>query len=309
MTVQENPRHHAQEAELEEREVRVRDPGLSERANTRLTEELRAVIGSERVLVPRSRPHPSLGERPARSGLRAFFFEHRMLVGVTFAVAVVIGAIVSLTTGSWWFLPLVAGLHAIGTTLIAVMAVQMTTTIERPDPTLVALLQEEGIRKPEEHFSRLVAEFAPPSAPSADAVEGSAAEVVSLGGNRRTVPAFEQPALAAMEQRSAMTPTSGPSYPAGQGSMPALMNWLLVLGVALVSIIIPPLTTGGWLWLLPAVLVPMAMGWTAMQLLLARREGDREPTVRSPILTRAVVAVSAAGVVIFCVIVAVAMAH
>lgn len=237
--------------ELEEREVRVQDPGLSEHANQRLTKQLREVIGSERVRVPHDRPHPSRGERPARGDTLKFLFAHRGLVGYTFAIAVVIGGVVGLTTDTWWFLPLAAGLHAIGTTLVAVMAVQVTTTIEHPEPTLVALMEEEGIRRPEGHFSRLVAEFAPPTSPTGTAMVGSTSEVIPPGGNRRTVAAFEQPALAAMEQRSAMTPTSGPSYPAGQGAMPALMNWLLLAGLAVVSIVIPAVTTGGWLWLLP----------------------------------------------------------
>ncbi|MDQ6606107.1 MAG: hypothetical protein M3Z06_06115 [Actinomycetota bacterium] len=42
---------------IEEREVRAKDPELSGRTNARLTEELREVVGADRVRVPKGRPH------------------------------------------------------------------------------------------------------------------------------------------------------------------------------------------------------------------------------------------------------------
>src|SRR5947209_20019659 len=46
----------------EVREVRSEDPELSSETNRRVTEELREVIGAERVRVPADRPHASTGE-------------------------------------------------------------------------------------------------------------------------------------------------------------------------------------------------------------------------------------------------------
>jgi hypothetical protein len=47
----------AADGALEEREVRAADPELSAETNARLTAELRAVVGTDKVRVPKSRPH------------------------------------------------------------------------------------------------------------------------------------------------------------------------------------------------------------------------------------------------------------
>lgn len=57
-----------------------------------------------------------------------------------------------------------------------------------------------------------------------------------------------------------------------------------------------------------AVIVPMA-GRIALQALLGGEDERRTPAVRSRILQRSVVGLTALGVVIFCVIVAAAMPH
>ena len=53
-------------AGLQEREVRAEDPQLSVETNARLTEELRATLGTDRVRVPADRPRASQGEESAR---------------------------------------------------------------------------------------------------------------------------------------------------------------------------------------------------------------------------------------------------
>jgi len=109
------------------REVRVADPELSETANQRLTEEVREVVGTDHLQVPEDLPHPSQGEHPPPSGLLAFLPTNRIILVITFLVLLTIGAIVILSTGSWWFLPLAAGVHAIWTVTVPAVVLRMTS--------------------------------------------------------------------------------------------------------------------------------------------------------------------------------------
>jgi hypothetical protein len=121
-----------------------------------------------------------------------------------------IGAITSLATGSWWLLPVALGVHALGTMAVLATAIRITTISEHPSPSVAAMLEEEGIRNPDEHFSRLVEEFS-------EHEHASAAEVVAIGDTPRTVSATDDPSKATAEQSSAMTPTAEASEPAGGG--------------------------------------------------------------------------------------------
>jgi hypothetical protein len=89
---------------------------------------------------------------------------------------------------------------------VTLTILRMTTTIEHPAPDVAAALAEDGVASPDEHFSRMVEELR--SEP-----ERGAREVLSPGFNERTVDAQDNPAEAAAEQSSAMTPTAQPSRP------------------------------------------------------------------------------------------------
>ena len=55
-----------------------------------------------------------------------------MLIVFTLATAIVIGAIVSLATGSWWFLALAVAAHAIGTTVVVRSIFKRVETDDEP---------------------------------------------------------------------------------------------------------------------------------------------------------------------------------
>jgi hypothetical protein len=76
----------------------------------------------------------------------------------------------------------------------------MMMTTERPAPSLVAAMEEEGVINPERHFTRLVDEFR---------------ETDTDDGEDRSTAVNDDPAAVAAEQGSAMTPTSGPSRAVG----------------------------------------------------------------------------------------------
>jgi membrane protein implicated in regulation of membrane protease activity len=65
------------------------------------------------------------------------------MVGFTLGVAIVVGAVISLATGSWWFLILAIAMHALGTTAVLTTLGRRLQEEEKPDPVMEARLAEE----------------------------------------------------------------------------------------------------------------------------------------------------------------------
>jgi hypothetical protein len=189
---------------LEAREVDVTEPELSPAMNRRLTEEVREVIGSDHVEVPVDRARPSHGD-PAPRTHRALapWLPDNLIIVVMGPGAIVTAAVIALLTNSWWVLPAVVSVLGAMTFVVVAIVLRMTTKTERPSPSIVAALEEEGIRNPEQLFSDVVTEFTQDRG--------------ALGENRRTTSAEDHPVKAAAEQESAITPTSGPSHAVGPG--------------------------------------------------------------------------------------------
>jgi hypothetical protein len=103
----------APQRQLAERRVAVLDPRPSRPANSRF----RPLAAADSVPISAGR---ELGE--PLSG-------HRWLLVATGTGFVLAGALLTLMTGSLWFLPLACGLHAIGT--LAVVTIAVRETIER----------------------------------------------------------------------------------------------------------------------------------------------------------------------------------
>lgn len=190
--------------DTEIRDVQVADPSLSDAANRRLTEQVQEVVGTDKVRVPADRPHPSHGERPANAGIiAATWSTNKFLILVVTMMFIVIGAVVSATSGNWWFMAAAVIVDALGVALVAGLVFRMTSIRERPDPNTVAMLEEEGVRDPEEHFSNVVAEFTPEHRDD------------STDSNRRSASVEDDPLEAAAEQESSTTATGGQSEPVG----------------------------------------------------------------------------------------------
>src|SRR5215207_5699131 len=163
---------------VERREVQSADPSLSPEANRVLTDELRQVVGGDEAEVPVERSHVERERHGGRAGFAVLVAQHRLVVAMTVLAALVVGAIVSLTTGSWWFLLLALGFHAFGTIVIVTIVLAMTTETEHLSPSAAAHLEDEGVSNPDRVFSDLVEEFAPGD----------------RGGDERETPAHEDPA-------------------------------------------------------------------------------------------------------------------
>jgi hypothetical protein len=284
----------------EEREVRAADPEFSNELNESLTQELRDVVGAERVRVPADRPHVEEGDRPHPRSAVAYLNMHRLQVVRALFIALTFGAVISLITNDWWFLVLAVGLHALGTMAVTMTVIRMTTITERPSPELAAALSDAGVNSPDEYFSRLVDEFRPASG-------GGAGEVISAGHNERTASTGDDAMAAAAEESSAMTPTAEPSRPAGQGGAPDILIFSTIIALLILSIVIPPVMGGGWMWMLTAVLVPLLAGWALLQWLY-RSHGDRLQ-LRGPVPLTAIVVCTALAVIAFGAVVAFAFQH
>jgi hypothetical protein len=188
---------------------------------------------------------------------------NRAVIVISFAALLVVGAILSLVTGSWWAVVVAAGVHAVGMLLVAGVVIQLTTEVEHASPERAARLEEEGVADPDRLLSERLEDY------SGGAARG-AAEVVSPGFNERTADPRDQATASAAQQRTTLTPAGSASRPAGSRSAVAALPWWAVLGSFAASVLLAVIF-GGAVWLAPAVAAPAVAGWIALQLLLDGR--------------------------------------
>ena len=248
----------------EERRIEVDEPELSAETNRALTEDVRAAVGSDRTRGAGDRRRPRAS--PHRSGLRAGLAADRRLIVVALLAVLIIGAIVSLTTGSWWFVLVAVAVHALVTVILAGGALRVVTDVERPDPSTAARLRDEGVGDPEATFNELVEHYA-------GSDPRGAADVLAPGHNERTVGAEEDPGRSAVEQRTAVTPGSRPERPGGESSAIAFLPWFVV-GALVVGSVVVAVIVGGRMWLAPALMVPLGVAWIALDRLTASSSPD-----------------------------------
>lgn len=286
-----------------EREVKVEDPQLSPEAERLLTAEVREAVGTDRVQVPADRAD-SIGrvsgaERPSPW---AALSANRLVIGITFFVLLIVGVIVALATDSWWAVVAACAAHAIGTLVVVTLALRLSTEVEHVAPETAARLEEEGVPDPDAVVSDLAEQFTP-----ADEARG-AAEVVSGGHNQITTAPDEDRARATAEQRTALTPASRPTEPAGLKGAPMLLPIGAVGGSVAVALV-AAVVLGGEAWLGGVLLVGSAVAWLWLQRRVAgddasggpgRRPGDSRRGRRSRLVPTMAIVVAAvvAGVVL-----------
>ena len=183
--------------ETEHREIRSQDPSLSPETNRRLTAELQDAVGHDAMEVPADREDHRRSRHGTHSTPVAAASSNRATILIAALVLLVVGAVVWITTGSWWVMAVavVLDLGAVG--LLVATTLSMTTAVEHPSPGLSARLEEEGVADRDALMTDLVDEFA------------------DEDGNRRTVTPQEDERKATAQQRGAITPTNDPSRPAG----------------------------------------------------------------------------------------------
>jgi hypothetical protein len=242
--------------QTEQRFVRSDDPNLSAEANAALTEELQQAVGAQSVSMPADSPDPATAERAGDSTAKATAVSMRPLFIITLLVAVTVGAIIAVSTGSWWALVGALGVHALGTMVVASGSIQLTTQVEHASPETAARLEEEGVADPDRVLSDLVEEY------TGQAESSPAGGVVSAGDSGSQAPAA---------QRRAMTPGVPAS---GDSSAIAALPWYVVTGVTVVALV-GAIIEGGKVWAAPAIVVPLGAAWIAMDRYLASRTEER----------------------------------
>ena len=103
-------------------------------------------------------------------------------------------------------------------------------------------------------------------------------EVVTSGHNERTAAPDEDEARSAVEQRTAMTPSSSATPAGGSSCALEALEWWVVGGVSVVSIVVAAVI-GGEMWAPPAIVLPLTAGWVALQYWTVRgRDASARPT-------------------------------
>lgn len=229
--------------------VEIRDEQLSERANEILTEEVREALQTDEVEVSEGHAE-DLGRADLvakRRTITSMIWESRLLVGVTFFTAVVVGAILALVTGEWWAILIPEVVHFGATILVSYLAIRTTTNVEKPSVEHVGILEEEGVRDPEETLNNAIQAFAGDG-------EERGKQVLRPDGPEGV--RENSPAGAALDQQSAVNPSSN-STEVESGGLPGLMPLVLYGSLLLLSLLIPVVTGLSELWLVPAIAGPV----------------------------------------------------
>jgi len=224
-----------------------------------LADELREAVGDEAA--ERAMEHvDEVRAAPSRETVTDALLRNGPLLALSFAAFVVIGVIVSLATGSWWALVAALVVHAAGTLIVATTALRLTTETEHVSPELAARLEAQGVHDPDRVFTELAAGAAAPG------------DVLRDGRNDGDARPDQDAAAAASQQRTAWTPASDATEPAGHGNVVGAMPFAVVAGCLLVTLIVA-IVGGGILWAVAAITWAAGAGW-----LLLRRRGVPERT-------------------------------
>ena len=125
-----------------------------DRRHQLLVEELKQTVGEEAVDRADLDIDGALERRP--TGLAAAFRSARLMLLVSGAALLVVGVIASLALESWVFFGLAIAAHALLATVVIATALALSTQVEKPDPTVEAALEEEGVADPSGALNDLV---------------------------------------------------------------------------------------------------------------------------------------------------------
>jgi len=126
-------------------------------ARETLRHELREVVGEDAAAAGERAGALEAAEQAGRPRtVTAALSQSRILIGVTFFLALIVGAVAGLASGQWWWLAVALLLHALGTTVVVATTLRMTADVESPDPRAAAALEEHGIRDPDAALNEAV---------------------------------------------------------------------------------------------------------------------------------------------------------
>jgi Flp pilus assembly protein TadB len=262
--------------------VEVHDEKLSGRANEILTEEVREALQTDEVEVSESHAD-ELGRADLSATsqtMTSVLWESRVLVGVSFFTAIVVGAILALVTGEWWAILIAEAVHFVATLIVTYLAIQSSTNVDKPSADHVEALEEEGVRDPEETLNNAIQEFAGDG-------EDRGKKVVRPNDAGRA----GAPGGAALDQQGAMTPSSAateapenedPKAGNRDEPSPALMPIVLYGALIVLCFVIPIVTGVSALWVTPAIAVPVIVVALLVHLKWFANEAHSEAQADAP---------------------------
>ncbi len=162
---------------------------MHDEARDMLRDELREAVGEQAA--ERAERKGALDEAIDADRPRTILgvvSESQALIAITLLVALIVGAMIALITGSWWFLLVALALHAIGAVVVVATAFSLASEVEHADPRTAAALEARGVTDPDGALNHAV---------------GAAAE----GSD-------DDEAARARDQQTEITPSSR-SHPAG----------------------------------------------------------------------------------------------
>jgi hypothetical protein len=124
---------------------RRRDSDPDPWAVRRIDEELESDLGTD---VSDEEARRALRGTPS-SGVATLLRANWLLVLITFAGAIVVGAIASLAVGSWWLLAAALVVHGLATGAVVATVIRLAGEGDKPDPATVADLEDHGVSDPE----------------------------------------------------------------------------------------------------------------------------------------------------------------
>jgi hypothetical protein len=128
----------------------------SQRAKEALVEELREAVGDEEVArADLDVDRAILGQRGRAPGEAK---RSRLLFAVAAGAGVAVAAAIGLALQSWWLLVPLLALHAVVTAIVVRTVFTASTEVEKPAPTIQAMLEDEGVPDPEGALNDLVAQ-------------------------------------------------------------------------------------------------------------------------------------------------------
>lgn len=118
--------------------------------------ELREVVGEEAAEQAERKGalDEAIDRRPKT--VAGVLDESRGIIAITFFVALIVGALIALITGAWWFLIVALVLHVIGTLVVVATAFTLATRGESPDPRTAAALEARGVGDPDAALAQAV---------------------------------------------------------------------------------------------------------------------------------------------------------
>lgn len=130
---------------------------MREEARAGLRGELREVVGEDAAA--RAERKGALdaaldADRPR--SVASVLTQYRSLLAIALFLALIVGAVIALVTGAWWWLFVALALHGVGTAVVVTTSLSMSSEAESTDPRTAAALRDRGVTNPDAALDQAV---------------------------------------------------------------------------------------------------------------------------------------------------------